>query len=218
MKAHRIYESLIRYHPAKAPAEARKDFPASCWHCFMPESFSNQHCLEYHRGRNGLEIETIGDGQSKLSEAIQTYHVPGHGPDALALLVGEEAILVGDTVLPEITPFPNREAFFHQVRAILPSEYSSPDCVYGLRAYIRSLKKLESMGERFPHALVLPAHRLFYNRHWNEIDLRRGSPKSSTTTFSGVERSSRSCKTGPRPPGRSLSSIFPLPRWRASGY
>jgi len=172
VKAHRIYERLIRYHPEMAPPDARKDFPASCWHCFMPESFSNQHCLEYHRGRNGLEIESIGDGQGKLSEAIQTYHVPGHSPDALTLVVGEEAILVGDTVLPEITPFPTREAFFHQVRGILPSEYSSPDCVYGLRAYIRSLKRLESIGRRFPRALVLPAHRLFHNRRWNEIDLR----------------------------------------------
>jgi glyoxylase-like metal-dependent hydrolase (beta-lactamase superfamily II) len=172
VKAHRIYESLIRYHPDKTPADARKDFPASCWHCFMPESFSNQHCLEYHRGRNGLEIDTIGDGEGRLSEAIQTYHVPGHSPDALALLVGEEAILVGDTVLPDITPFPTREAFFHQVRGILPSEYSSQDCVYGLRAYIRSLKKLKSVGDRFPHALVLPAHRLFHNRRWNQVDLR----------------------------------------------
>lgn len=172
VKAHRIYETLIRFHPAKAPGDVRKDFPASCWHCFMPESFSNRHCLEYHRGRNGLEIETIGDGQGKLSEAVQTYHVPGHSPDALALVVGDEAILVGDTVLPDITPFPTREAFFSQVKGILPSEYSSPDRVYGLRAYIRSLKKLESIGERFPDALVLPAHRLFHNRHWNEIDLR----------------------------------------------
>jgi glyoxylase-like metal-dependent hydrolase (beta-lactamase superfamily II) len=172
VKAHRIYECLIRFHPAKAPENARKDFPASCWHCFMPESFCNQKFQVYHRGRNGLEIETIGEGQGNLSEAIQTYHVPGHSPDALALLVGEEAILVGDTVLPDITPFPTREAFFHQVRGILPPEYSSPDSVYGLRAYIRSLKKLESIGERFPDALVLPAHRLFHNRQWNEIDLR----------------------------------------------
>lgn len=172
VKAHRIYESLIRFHPDKAPDDVRKDFPASCWHCFMPESFSNQHCLEYHRGRNGLEIETIGDGQGKLSEAIQTCHVPGHSPDALALVVGDEAILVGDTVLPEITPFPTREAFSHQVREILPPEYSSPDSVYGLRAYIRSLKKLDGIAERFPEALVLPAHRLFHNNRWNELDLR----------------------------------------------
>jgi glyoxylase-like metal-dependent hydrolase (beta-lactamase superfamily II) len=171
VKAHRIYERLIRFHPAKAPADARKDFPASCWHCFMPESFSNRHCLEYHRGRNGLEIETIGDGQGKLSETIQTYHVPGHSPDALTLLVGDDAILVGDTVLPDITPFPTREAFFHQVREILPPEYSSPDSVYGLRAYIRSLKKLDAIARQFPDALMLPAHRLFHNHHWNEFDL-----------------------------------------------
>lgn len=172
VKAHRIYEILIRFHPDKAPADVRKDFPASCWHCFMPESFSDQQCLDYHRGRTRLEIETIGDGKGKLSETVQTFHVPGHSPDALAILVGDEAILVGDTVLPEITPFPTREAFSDQVREILPPGYTSPDSVYGLRAYIRSLKKLQRIGERFPEALVLPAHRLFYNDHWNGIDLR----------------------------------------------
>lgn len=172
VKAHPIYESLIRFHPDKAPADVRKDFPASCWHCFMPESFSDRHCLEYHRGRNRLEIETIGDGRGVLSEAVKTYHVPGHSPDALALLVGDEALLVGDTVLPEITPFPTKEAFFHQVRAILPPEYSSPDSVYGLRAYLRSLRKLDGIAERFPEALLLPAHRLFHKNRWNELDLR----------------------------------------------
>jgi glyoxylase-like metal-dependent hydrolase (beta-lactamase superfamily II) len=172
VKAHPIYEALIRFHPDKAPPDARKDFPASCWHCFMPDSFSSRHCLDYHRGRNGLKIETIGDGKGNLGEAVQTYHLPGHSPDALAVLVGNEALLVGDTVLPEITPFPTREAFFRQVEHILPSVYPSADSVYGLRAYIRSLKKLEAMAKRFPHALVLPAHRLFHKGHWNELDLR----------------------------------------------
>lgn len=172
VKAHRVYERLIRIHGDKAPAHVRQDFPASCWHCYMPESFSNRNCLDYHRSRSRLEIESIGDGEEKLSEAVQICHVPGHSPDALALLVGEEAVLVGDTVLPEITPFPTREAFFHQVREILPPGYSRPESVYGLRAYLRSLKRLKRIGERFPGLLLLPAHRLFYNDHWNGIELQ----------------------------------------------
>ena len=39
VKAHRIYDRLIRFYPTEAPGDVNKDFPASCWHCFMPESF-----------------------------------------------------------------------------------------------------------------------------------------------------------------------------------
>jgi glyoxylase-like metal-dependent hydrolase (beta-lactamase superfamily II) len=172
VKAHPIYERLIRFYPDRAPADVRKDFPASCWHCFMPASFSDEHCLAYHRGRNRLEVEPIGDGNAKVSETVRAYHVPGHSPDALAVLVGEEAILVGDTVLPGITPFPTREAFFRQVREILHPDYTAADSVFGLRAYIRSLKKLDRIAEQFPNALVLPAHRLYYDDQWHELDLR----------------------------------------------
>jgi len=171
VKAHRIYDRLIRFYPTEAPADVNKDFPASCWHCFMPESFSNQHCLGYHQERNRLKIEQIGDGHCKIGKTIHTYHVPGHSPDALAILVGGEALIVGDTVLPQITPFPSREAFFDQVSEILKPQYTHAQSIYGLRAYIRSLKKLEQIGRKFTDLLVLPGHRLFYHNHWNEINL-----------------------------------------------
>jgi glyoxylase-like metal-dependent hydrolase (beta-lactamase superfamily II) len=172
VKAHRIYDRLIRFYPAEAPADVNKDFPASCWHCFMPESFSNQHCRGYHQERNRLKIEQIGDSPCTIGKTIHTYHVPGHSPDALAILVGGEALIVGDTVLPQITPFPSREAFFDKVREILKPQYTHAQSIYGLRAYIRSLKKLEQIGRKFTDLLVLPAHRLFYHNHWNEINLQ----------------------------------------------
>jgi glyoxylase-like metal-dependent hydrolase (beta-lactamase superfamily II) len=172
VKAHRIYDRLIRFYPTKAPAGVNKNFPASCWHCFMPEAFSNQHCLGYHQERSRLKIERIGDGCCTIGKAIHTYHVPGHSPDAIAILVEGEAIIVGDTVLPQITPFPSREAFFDQVREILAPEYTHAQSIYGLRAYIRSLRKLEQIGRTFTDLLVLPGHRLFYNNHWNEINLQ----------------------------------------------
>jgi glyoxylase-like metal-dependent hydrolase (beta-lactamase superfamily II) len=172
VKAHRIYDRLIRFYPTKAPAGVNKNFPASCWHCFMPESFSIQHCLSYHQERSGLKIEQIGDGLCTMGEAIHTYHVPGHSPDALAILVGGEVLIVGDTVLPQITPFPSREAFFEQVKEILAPEYTRAQSIYGLRAYIRSLRKLEQIGRTFTDLLVLPGHRLFHNNRWNEIDLQ----------------------------------------------
>jgi hypothetical protein len=120
-----------------------------------------------------MKVETIGDGADNLCETVQTLHLPGHSPDALALRVGEEVILTGDTVLPEITPFPTREAFSAQVRGILPPTYAPPDSLFGLRAYIRSLRKLERFGEGLPNALVLPSHRLFHDGHFNELHLKQ---------------------------------------------
>ncbi len=171
VKAHRIYERLIRFYPDAVPADVNPAFPASCWHCFMPESFSGNHCLEYHRERSSLSIETIGDGACRLSETVRTHHVPGHSPDALAVQVGEEAILVGDTVLPEITPFPSREASFDQLRGILGPQDTVAHSVFGLRAYIASLGKLMRIGRDLPGALVLPAHRLFGSGEWSPVGL-----------------------------------------------
>ena len=172
VKAHWIYDRLIRFYPEHAPVNHRKHFPATCWRCFMPESFSNEHCLLYQQERGRLTIETISDGDSKLSQNTQIYHLPGHSPDAIAIVVNDEVIIVGDTVLPGITPIPSREDFFEDVREILKPHISNAQSVYGLRAYIRSLKQLRGIGAKSPDVLILPAHRLFYNNHWNEINLK----------------------------------------------
>lgn len=172
VKAHWIYDRLIRFYPEQAPADRRKSFPATCWRCFMPESFSNQHCLLYQQERSRLTIEEISDGNSKLSKNTQIYHLPGHSPDSVVIVVNDEAILLGDTVLPDITPIPSREDYFEDVREILKPHISNPQSVYGLRAYITSLKQLREIGAKTPDLLILPAHRLFYNNHWNEIDLK----------------------------------------------
>ena len=172
IKAHAPYKQLTHFYPDLAPAGARPDFPASCWHCFMPEAYVNQNCLKYHKERTLLEIDEIKDGNSGLGERVKTYHVPGHSPDSLAIQLGDEAILVGDTVLPEITPFPSREAFFYQVEKVLHPEYTTADELYGLRAYIKSIKKLKKIGEKYSDIITLPGHRLFSNNNWNEINLR----------------------------------------------
>ena len=173
VRAHLIYDRLIRYYPTEAPRDARKGFPASCWRCFLPEFFSTENCLDYQRERSRLKIESIGDGNPELGDTVHIYHVPGHSPDSLAILLGDEAVIVGDTVLPEITPIPSREEFFRDVSKILQPHYTTAQPIYGLAAYIKSLKKLEKIGERFPDLLVLPAHRLFYDNHWNEFKLQK---------------------------------------------
>ncbi len=168
--AHKTYSRLVNFYPELAPPEANKNFPASCWHCFMPEFFPEQHCLKYHKERTYLKIMDIGNGDM-LGEDIRIHHIPGHSPDSIAIQIGNEAIIVGDTVLPEITPFPSMEAFFYQVAEIMKPEYTIADSIYGLRAYIRSIKRLKRMGMELPDAVILPSHRLFHFDHWNDIDL-----------------------------------------------
>jgi glyoxylase-like metal-dependent hydrolase (beta-lactamase superfamily II) len=171
VKAHVIYDRLIRNYPEHAPPDGRKKFPASCWRCFMPESYTAEYCLDYQRERSELEIEAIGDTDMETDNAVHIYHVPGHSPDSLAILLGDEVIIVGDTILPGITPVPSREAFFGDVKKVLEADYPSAQSIYGLTAYIKSLKKLREIGEKFPDLLVLPAHRLFYNGRWNVLNV-----------------------------------------------
>jgi glyoxylase-like metal-dependent hydrolase (beta-lactamase superfamily II) len=171
VKAHAVYDLLIRQYPEDAPSGYRENFPAKCWHCPMPESFWSKNCLEYHRVLNDLEIGAIGDGENYLATDVRSYHLAGHSPDCLAVLLGDEAIIVGDIVLPEISPWPTRLALFDEVADVIRPEYTDPEALFGLQRYIKSLKKLAEIGLQHPEILVLPAHRFYYNNHWNGIRL-----------------------------------------------
>jgi len=171
VKAHRIYELLIRKNPAIAPPGHKHDFPAKCWHCPMPESFYTKNCLGYHQVLQDLAVDTIGDGQNGIVPGVHALHLPGHSPDCLAVLLGSEAIIVGDVVLPDISPWPTREEMYDEVAKVIQPYYSEPQAVFGLRRYLKSLKKLGEIAAQHPDLLVFPAHRLFYNGQWNGLQL-----------------------------------------------
>jgi glyoxylase-like metal-dependent hydrolase (beta-lactamase superfamily II) len=137
----------------------------------MPESFYSKNCLHYHKVLQDLNIDKIGDGHQELAAGISTYHLAGHSPDCLAVRIGEEAIIVGDVILPGITPWPTREAMFDEVAGVIKPDYTEPHAVFGLRRYLKSLKKLAEIARLYPDILVLPAHRLYYNDRWNGIQL-----------------------------------------------
>jgi len=170
--AHPVYGRLARRYPGNTPPGVREDFSASCWNCPMPPSFSEKYCLLYHRERDRLEIEDIPRFGHPLFDSITFHHLPGHCADAIAIMVGEEAILVGDIILPEITPHPTLEYYFNRTGRILKPLYERADQIYGLRIYIRTLKKLLEIAKRHPDILVLPAHRLFFMKQWNGLSLR----------------------------------------------
>ena len=171
IKAHAIYDLLIRQYADQAPPGYKEHFPAKCWHCVMPESFYQKNCLHYHKVLQDLAIEKIGDGNQMIAGDIVSYHLAGHSPDCLAVMLGEEAIIVGDIILPDISPWPTREAMFAEVAGVIKPDYSEPHAVFGLMRYIKSLKKLAEIARRHPDILVLPAHRFYYNDQWNAIRL-----------------------------------------------
>jgi glyoxylase-like metal-dependent hydrolase (beta-lactamase superfamily II) len=171
VKAHAIYELLIRKYPSRAPRGYKQDFPAKCWHCPMPESFYSKNCLGYHQVLQELRIEPIADGENELAPDIYTHHLPGHSPDCLAVRLGSEAIIVGDIVLPDITPWPTREELFDEVAEVIKPYYTRADKIFGLHCYIQSLKKLNTIARKYPDLLVLPAHRFYYRGHWNIFNL-----------------------------------------------
>lgn len=171
VKAHVIYDLFIRKYPEEAPRGYKEDFPAKCWHCVMPETFYTKNCLGYHKVLQDIKVDKISDGEDNLSENIRTYHLPGHSPDCLAVLLGNEAIIVGDIVLPDISPWPTREAMFDEVADVLKPVYREPHAVFGLHRYIKSLKKLGEIARLHQDLLVLPAHRLYYKDQWNGIRL-----------------------------------------------
>jgi glyoxylase-like metal-dependent hydrolase (beta-lactamase superfamily II) len=172
VKAHSIYEKLIRHYPDQAPCPSKEAFSASCWPCFMPESFTQVHCRAYHQERHHLFIDSLDRFPYQLSDDIRIHHLPGHTPDSLAVQIGEEALIVGDILLPEITPHPTQEKFFQLTKSLLPSAYTQGELIYGLRAYLESLRRLGELAVAFPRLIFLPGHRLYNNHHWNNLDLK----------------------------------------------
>jgi glyoxylase-like metal-dependent hydrolase (beta-lactamase superfamily II) len=172
VRAHAIYERLCRTYPQDAPSPSRETFSASCWGCMLPESFTRLHCERYHRERNQLAIKELPPDSDFLAPGVQVFHLPGHSPDAVAVRVDDEALIVGDILLPEITPHPSQEKTFGLVEPFLPTQYGNGQAVYGLAAYLRSLHRLWRIADQFPHLIVLPGHRLFTGGHWNVLDLK----------------------------------------------
>jgi len=170
--AHEIYACLKRAAPSMAPVDWKRDYPASCWHCAMPRSFSQRTCLDYHREKVGLEIEEVSDSEQHLDDGLSLVHVPGHSPDAVTLMVGDDAMLVGDTILPDITPVPTQEGFFSLTRAMIPHQYAEARALYGLRAYLVSLSRLVGMGQGREEVVVLPSHRLYFEGRWQFTNLK----------------------------------------------
>ena len=173
--AHSIYRQMISYHPHIKDGAKHPEHPGSCRQCIMPEKFYTT-CLQYQRRRSLLDIDfAVDSDQRRLGDSLSFIFTPGHSPDAQCVVLEDEVIFTGDTLLSDITPHPTLSSTFEVNRRILPDSYNCENTVYGLMNYIKSLHKLASLTPQ-PIAMF-PGHRLFHNAGLNLIDSLCGRAK-----------------------------------------
>ena len=170
--AHSIYRQMISYHPHIKDGARHPELPGSCRQCSMPEKIYST-CMQYHQKRSLLDIDfAIDSDQRRVGESLSFVFTPGHSPDAICILLEDEVIFTGDTLLPDITPHPTLSSSFEANHRILPAIYSGENTVYGLVNYIKSLHKLTNLTPQ--PMTVFPGHRLFYNGGFNLIHSLHG--------------------------------------------
>ena len=166
--AHAIYRQMISYHPHIKDGAKHPELPGSCRLCNMSEKFY-RNCLPYHKKRSLLSIDfVIKDDQTTPDNDLSFVFTPGHTPDSICIILEDEVIFTGDTVLPDITPHPSLAHAFEVNRRILPEGYRQKNMVYGLMNYIKSLNRITYLISQ-PLQATFPAHRLFYNGQFNMI-------------------------------------------------
>jgi glyoxylase-like metal-dependent hydrolase (beta-lactamase superfamily II) len=167
--AHTIYPQMISYHTHIKDGAPHPELPGSCRFCPMPETFY-RNCLPYHQKRSSLKVDfAINDGQRLPDGDLSFLFTPGHSPDSICVVLEDEVIFTGDTVLPDITSHPSLAHDFEINRRVLPEGYRQRNYVYGLMNYIKSLNKVACLSSQ-PFKAMFPAHRLFYNGRFNLLD------------------------------------------------
>lgn len=166
--AHPIYERLIAYHPDILDGASRPELPGSCRLCTMPESF-RRNCLPYLEKRSMVGIDVMLDKTHVESDdSLRFIFTPGHTADSICIVLEDEILFTGDTVLHDITPHPSTVSAFDVNRRILPEQYRERNTVYGLITYLNSLRKISSLPPG-SFGATFPAHRLYYNAQFNLI-------------------------------------------------
>lgn len=166
--AHPLYRQMISYHPEVGDGAHHPEMPGSCRLCPMSEEFY-RNCLPYQQQRSSLNVDfAIDDNYMLPDSGLSFVSSPGHTPDSICVILENEVIFTGDTILPDITPHPSLAYAFEVNRRILPQSYRQKNTIYGLKNYIKSLNKIAGLASQ-PLPATFPAHRLFYNGRFNII-------------------------------------------------
>ncbi|HEX7364837.1 MAG TPA: MBL fold metallo-hydrolase [Dehalococcoidia bacterium] len=167
--AHEVYQPMISYHQYASYGVPHPEFPGSCRLCRMPEQVYKD-CLPYHRSRSLLKVDVaVRDNWSLPGDDLSFIFSPGHTADSICIVLEDEVIFTGDTVLPEITAQPSLAFIFKINNQILPEKYRKTNDIYGLMNFIKSLSKIAGLRSQ-PFAASFPGHRLFYEGRFNLLD------------------------------------------------
>ena len=93
-----------------------------------------------------IEVEAIGSGVNKLCTDIATFHLPGHSPDCLAVILGEEAVIVGDILLPQITPWPTRLEMYGEIAGVVGHIFPEPKEIFRSSSLSTVFKAAQTPG------------------------------------------------------------------------
>ena len=125
---------------------------------------------EHHQRALQLHLDRpVTDGL--CSDGLTYFYTPGHSPDELCILF-DGLMFTGDHVLPQITPHPSVQRSHGSFRTALPEVYQDDNSIYGLKALLRSLLRVASMGSEIA---VMPAHRAFHRGEFNLVGLDRAT-------------------------------------------
>ena len=163
--AHEVYSKLVgvnRWEVEREFAQLFKVGPRA-----DDEPFSRTVKAHEELGRELKVTNVVTDGLA--SDGFTFFYTPGHSPDELCILF-HGLLFSGDHILPQITPHPSISLSYGQYRRFLPEGYRKDNRFYGLKVYLRSLKKVSDLGEGIR---VMPAHRAYYAGKFNPIGLER---------------------------------------------
>ena len=165
--AHEVYGSLLLEDRWEREMHWRRD--VSGFDAFESSSTVDR-VREHHRRTLELSLDQpVTDGLR--SDGLTYYYTPGHSPDELCILF-DGIMFTGDHVLPQITPHPSVGRSHSSFRSVLPEPYRSDNRIYGLKALLRSLLRVASMGSDIA---VLPAHRAYHRGKFNLVGLDRAT-------------------------------------------
>ena len=165
--AHEVYPSLLRADRWERETAWRQNVAG--FDAFQ-DSDVVERVKEHHRRSEGLTVSRpVTDGVS--DEGLTYFYTPGHSPDELCIQF-DGFMFTGDHVLPQITPHPSVARSYASFRTALPEAYRASNEIYGLKALLRSLKRVAGMGDDIQ---VLPAHRAYNRGRFNLVGLERAT-------------------------------------------
>lgn len=163
--AHEVYTKLVGLARWQMETDWRRGFRG--FPTIEDSAFVARIKEHEELGRRLKVTKVVTDGLA--TNGLTFYYTPGHSPDELCILF-HRLLFSGDHILPQITPHPSISRSYQRFRDILPEGYQADNRCYGLKAYLKSLKKVSTLGDDIS---VMPAHRAFHDGKFNPIGLQR---------------------------------------------